>query len=332
MNVRGLTALALLAAAFAVGAWVRRCPVRDPVQTQSRFLMDTFCTIRVPGRPEALRVVAKAFDRMAEIDRRFNALNPKSPIHEFNEKGTPITDPEILRLVRTASDVAEKTDGAFDITVYPVVKLWGFYDKTSSVPSAVQIRACLDRVNWRDLALDDNRLTPRRAGLRIDLGGIAKGYAVGEAVRVLKASGVRSALVDAGGDLYAFGQINGRAWRAGVRNPRGDGIIARLDLHDESVTTSGDYERFFEKDGVRYHHIMDPRTGYPARGVVSVTIVSKDATLADAWSTALFVLGAERGLPLVEKTPGIDAMVVTEDGRTSYSSGMRRRIAETRQP
>jgi thiamine biosynthesis lipoprotein len=225
-----------------------------------------------------------------------------------------------------ALHVAERTSGAFDITVQPLMELWGFNTPAPAVPDRAQIEERRRSVNWRNLAIEHGQVVRRNAATRIDLGGIAKGYAVAEAVRVLKDAGIRSALVDAGGDIYAFGRTGGRPWRVGIRNPRGEGIIGVLDLCEQSLATSGDYERCFERDGVRYHHILDPATGYPAGGVVSVTVLSSNATLADAWSTALFVLSAQRGLECAEAVPDVDALIVTSEGKRLYTSGLRDRI------
>jgi thiamine biosynthesis lipoprotein len=166
------------------------------------------------------------------------------------------------------------------------------------------------------------------------LGGIGKGYAVDRAVAVLRAAGVRDFLVQAGGDMYAGG-INGDvAWRLGIQDPRGPGgeSFASLDLSDATFSTSGDYERFFEKDGVRYHHILDPRTGQPARGVRSVTVVTATATAAEGLSKGIFILGPERGLALVERLPDADAVIVTADNQVLVSSGLRGRLTLKRPP
>lgn len=291
-------------------------------------MMDTYCTIRVPGPATVRPAIARAFERMADIDRRFNASNPASPVFRFNTRGEPIADPDIIALVKAALTVSERTGGAFDITVQPLVELWGFYGRTPAVPAPGQIVETLLKTGWQRLAIENGRVLRRDPSIRIDLGGIAKGYAVAEAVRILKEAGIPSALVDAGGDIHAFGRIKDRPWRIGVRNPRGEGIIGILELSDESTATSGDYERFFEQDGKRHHHILDPATGYPAQGVISAMILSKDATLADAWSTALFVLGAERGLECLRNVPGLEAMIVTGDGKRYCTPGLEGRLRE----
>lgn len=326
---RKLLAAVVALAVLIVGA-ILVARNRPSMQQDSRFMMDTYCTIRVPGPAPAREAITRAFERMADIDRRFNALNPASPVYRFNTRGEPISDADIVALVQAALTVSERTGGAFDITVQPLVELWGFYSQAPAVPSPERIAETLRTTGWQRLAIENGRVIRRDDSIRIDLGGIAKGYAVAEAVRVLKEAGIRSALVDAGGDIYAFGLIKDRPWRVGVRNPRGEGIIGILELSDESTATSGDYERFFEQDGKRYHHILDPATGYPAQEVISAMILSRDATLADAWSTAVFVLGAERGLECLKRVPGVEAMIVTRDGKRRCSPGLESRLREPR--
>jgi thiamine biosynthesis lipoprotein len=318
--------VAAVVAAIGIAAlWRARAGAPAAVQQQSRILMDTYCTIRAPGGAAEQAAIGKAFARMREIDRRFNALNTNSPVAQFNAHGTPIADPDIVEVIREALEVSARTDGAFDITVQPLVELWGFYGKHPAVPAPERIEACRRTVGWRNLAIRDGQVVRLRDETRIDLGGIAKGYAVGEAVRVLKACGVRSALVDAGGDIYAYGRIEGRPWRVGIRRPRGEGILGVMELDDQSTAISGDYERYFEQDGVRYHHILDPATGYPARGVQMALVVSSNATLADAW-TKIFVLGPEKGLRCIEGVPGVSAMLVATNGECHYSPGLQARI------
>ena len=313
----------LLLALASAGAYLAFNNCREtPVQEQTRFLLDTYVTIRAPGGAQARRAIEKALDRIEEINVKFNALNNNSPLYRFNNENIAINDSEIVSLVETADEVSRQSDGAFDITVYPLVKLWGFYKGSQAVPSGVDISNCLAKVGRQNLVIRDGKLTKLRADAAIDLGGIAKGYAVGEALKVLKKEGLTSALIDAGGDIYALGQNNGRPWKIGIRQPSGKDILGALELTDASVSTSGDYERFFEKDGARYHHIFDPRTGYPARGVRSVTVVSKDATLADGYSTALFVLGPERGMKLAESNGTFEAIMMTDDGQILMTPGL----------
>lgn len=291
--------------------------------------MDTYCIMQVPGDASVRDSMTQAFDRLEEIDKKFNALNPTSPVYRFNHENSPITDPEIVGLVQTALDVSAKSDGALDITVFPLVDLWGFYGSTPHLPGDGKIQACLKHVGWKNLAIEGGKLIKHRPDMALDFGAIAKGYGVGEAVKVLKNCGIRSALVDAGGDLYMLGTRYGKPWHVGIREPRGTGVFGGMKLTDRSMATSGDYERYFIKAGVRYHHIFDPKTGYPAHGLISATAITPDPTLADAYSTALFVLGAERALKLVATTPDLECVLVTEAGRVLISPRLQKSMAMT---
>ena len=295
----------------------------DTLQSQSRYLLDTYCTIKAPGDTRVLSALSKALDRIEEIDSKFNMLNPKSPLYDFNNNNKPITDKEIVNLVRIALDVSEKSEGKYDITICPVVNLWGFFGDKPAVPLQSSIDSLLKDVGYKSLKIENGILSKSNPRSQIDLGSIAKGYAVGEAVKVLRQEGITSALIDAGGDIYALGTYKGRPWKIGIKDPRGDGVIGSLDLTDMTAVTSGDYERYFIKDGKRYHHILDPQTGYPSQGMASVTIISPDPVLADGWSTALFVLGAEKGIPIIDAMQSTGTLMVTTDGRKIYSSGMQ---------
>jgi thiamine biosynthesis lipoprotein len=321
---KALLIIVMAAVAAAVVFWGRpKADKPEPVQKETRFLMDTYVSIQVPGDPQAIKTIEKAFDRMEEVDRKFNVLNPESPLYRFNHENASITDPEILALLATALEISKESGGAFDVTVYPLVDLWGFFRGAPAVPARPDIAACLKNVGWRQLKIENGVLAKPNDGVKIDLGAIAKGYAVGEAVKVLKGAGVKSALIDAGGDIFAIGELRGRPWKVGIRNPRGEGVMGALDVSDLTIVTSGDYERFFEKDGVRYHHILDPASGYPATGLMSVTVICDDATRADGLSTALFVLGPEKGMELVERLDGVEAIMVTKDRKILTSSGLK---------
>jgi thiamine biosynthesis lipoprotein len=357
---------------------------RDSLDEQTRFLMDTYCTIQAygPGR-DVHKAVSKALDRMEEIDKEFNALNPLSPIYAFNKKNIPVTDHEILGVVKLAQQVSEECDGAFDITVYPLGELWGFYsgdsldmpdkvfkkddgsttdqempeivklaqqineqsDDTLAItvypleeswgpdrlPEKEEIDDCMSRVGYKNIVLKNGKLIKVNQDVYIDLGAIAKGYAIEEASKVLKAEGIKSALIDAGGDIYAMGEVEGKGWGIGIRDPRGEGVIAVIQGSDLAVVTSGDYERFFVRDGIRYCHIVDPRTGYPSRKLISVTVIHPLPMIADAWATALFVVGAEEGIKLVEQIPDMETLMVTPDEQVLYSSGLKENLEVLRQ-
>jgi thiamine biosynthesis lipoprotein len=296
---------------------------RFHVEKQTRFMMDTLVTMYVVGPPKTSSAAIKAaFEKMQELAVKFNHLNPESPIYAFNHHGTPISDPEILLVVKKALAVSQSTDGAFDITIEPIVDLWGFYGEKPSLPDASAIKDCLKKTGYRHLSLGGGKLVKDDEAIRIDLGALAKGYAVSQAVVILKEMGIASALIDAGGKVFALGKRGKDLWKVGIRNPRGDDILGFMEVEDLAVMGSGDYHRFFMHNGKRYHHIFDPKTGYPAEGMSGTTTLHADPLLADAWNTAIFVLGPEKGLSLAEKIPGMEVVMITDTGNVSYSSGL----------
>lgn len=297
-------------------------------EKQTRFMMDTYVTVYAVG-PKSITApsVVSALDRMQAVDVKFNSRNPDSPIYSFNEKGIPITDPEIIHVARIALQIAEASDGAFDITVAPLIELWGFYGESPRLPGDDEIKRCLENVGFHHLLLSDTTLEKKRAGVKIDLGGIAKGYAVAEAAAVLKQGGVSSALIDAGGDVHALGKKGRSPWKVGIKHPRGEGLLGFMEVEDLSVMGSGDYERFFMKEGKRYHHIFNPKTGYPVEGIAGSTLVHPDPLVADAWNTALFILGPEKGMRRVEEHTGMEAMMMTDSGKLLYSTGLKNALS-----
>lgn len=295
----------------------------EPIQSQTRFLMDTYCTIQVPGNIEVLGAIEQAFNRIEEIDEKFNALNPESPVYDFNNSNEAITDEEIVALVTTALQISEKSGGMYDITIFPLIDLWGFFSESPELPRREKLNKVLKVVGYGNLTIKNGILNKKEEDTKIDLGSIAKGYAIDEAGKVLTRAGIKSGLIDAGGDIYALGTNYGKPWVIGIRNPRGEGVSGTLEVSDMAVITSGDYERFFETDGVKYHHILDPTTGYPAEGIASVTVISHDPAFADAWSTALFILGKEKGLEILEDLQSLEVLMITDEGEQIYSSGMK---------
>ena len=247
-------------------------------------------------------------------------------------------DSEVARLSRSASgdflsddavtvltlglQVARRSDGAFDLTLGRLKSLWEIEQEHPAVPDRQAVTDALAGTGPNALILDGRQLSKREPQLQIDLGGIAKGYAVDRAIAVLKEHGVTSAAVNAGGDMYLLGQRPERPWRIGIQHPRlKDAVLETVEVRDRAVVTSGDYERFFEQDGQRYHHIFDPQSGFPARGCQSVTVIADSVALGDALATALFVLGPQEGLRLLDQYPGTEALIVAEDGSLHASAG-----------
>src|SRR5882672_223933 len=267
-------------------------------------------------------------EEMHRIDRAMSPFKPDSELSRLNREAAKAPVPvskEMFELIARSIEFSELSEGAFDITFASVG--WLFDYRNGIKPSVEKIAAALPGIDYRHIRLDRRKCTIQfaRDGVQIDLGGIAKGYAVDNCVALLKARGVKEALVMAGGDSRVLGDKRGRPWMIGIRDPRQkDTVVATLPLADAAISTSGDYERYFEADGVRYHHILDPRTGLPATGVRSVTIVGPDATTTEGISKSVFIMGPERGIRFVESLAGIDAVVIDGDGDMHYTAGLRR--------
>ncbi len=304
------------AAVFLAGilSW-SACQATEPV-SETSFFFNTACTIKIPaGEKDAKNAIEAAFARLGQIDRKFNVLNPTSPLYAFNNAGVPIKDKEIIMLTRVAMQIREESLGAFDPTVYPLVILWGFYSDHPSLPADKDIKRVLQLIGRDSVRITDDAIYPLKKGAGLDLAGVVSGYAADEAIKILRDRGIKSALVDTGGEFFALGTNEGRKWRIGLKNPRGEGIIGIIELQDEALATGGDYEKFFMANGKRYHHILDPATGYPADTLQSVTIISPTTIWSDGWSTAFFVLGAEKGFDALNKKPGYKAIAVTAAGK-----------------
>jgi thiamine biosynthesis lipoprotein len=316
-----VTNRALAIASVAVLSVLSCRPGARATRKQTRLLMDTYVTIEALGStPVADRAVESAFVRLEQINRKFNHLDTASPLYAFNAGLAPLADSELVRVVEAAVGVSEASGGAFDITVEPLVRLWGFYGDHQAVPSQRQIDSCLEFVGYGKLRIEDGRVTRLDPRVRVDLGGIAKGYALGEAVKVLKQAGITSAIVDLGGDVYALGRKGIRQWKVGIRDPRGEGVVDVVAAENIAVVTSGDYERFFlGPDSVRYCHIIDPKTGSPARGAASATVLLGDPVAAQGWSKVLFIRGKD-ALPLVEAS-GWAGLLITDRQEVVRSAG-----------
>jgi thiamine biosynthesis lipoprotein len=271
-----------------------------------------------------------AIDEVMEDMRRINRLMshylPDSDLSQINIRGAtePVAvDPELFDLIRTSIHFSEITEGAFDITYASVGYL---YDYPRHVrPTDKEITAALPGVNYRNLILDPAKHTVAfaRPGMRIDLGGIAKGYACDRGVDILKRFGISNAIITAGGDTRLLGDRRGRPWMVGIRHPDDKAkVVLSMPLANVGISTSGDYERYFDEGGVRYHHIIDPKTGKSPSGVRSVTIIGPTATETEGWSKGVFIKGPAEGLRLLEQYPQMDAVVVDSAGKVWYSKGL----------
>jgi len=279
------------------------------------------------GEVRARKIARAVEDEARRIELKFSRYRDSSVVSEINRNAgrTPVAvDEETDMLIESALDLAAITGGRFDPTVGALRRAWDF--KSGRVPSQDEVSALLPLVNSAAVSRRDRTVFLRRAGMEIDLGGVGKEYAVDRAAELLRQEGIRAAIVSFAGDVHTIGSRgDGRPWKVGVLDPRDRGRcrFAVRTLADAGVATSGDYERGFMKDGVRYHHILDARTGWPARGVASATVVAASAFRAGQFATAAFLLGAEEGLALLEETPGVEGALITEAGTILPTTGMR---------
>jgi thiamine biosynthesis lipoprotein len=313
-----LLLLSLFCATAARAEWVRR---EDTVMG-TRIYVEAWHDDPVRGE----QAVDAVFAEMHRINELMSHYRPDSQLSRINARAAvePVAvDPELFDLLRTSVRFSELTGGAFDITYASVGYL---YDYRRHVhPSEKEIAAALPGVNYRNLLLDPSNHTVRfgRDGMLIDLGGIAKGYACDRGVEILKRFGVTNAIVTAGGDTRLLGDRRGRPWTIGLRHPDDRSrVVLSMPLEDVAISTSGDYERYFDAGGVRYHHIIDPKTGHSPSGVRSVTIIGPTATETEGWSKGVFIRGAEEGIRMIEQHPAFDAVVVDRTGKVWYSKGL----------
>lgn len=314
-----LTALAAsLAGAAAHGAWHRDAQDIMGTRVQVELWHDDAAAAAV--------LLDAVMAEMRRIDAAYSTYSQRSDLSALNRQapaGWVAVSDELYHLLERSRRVSELTGGAFDITYASVGRYYDY--RSGRRPDAEQIRRAVEAIDFRYVELDPTAARVRFAHpqVYVDLGGIAKGYAVDCGIDILRRAGVAEASVSAGGDSYILGDRRGQPWTVGIRDPRnGEAMSAVLPLTDTAVSTSGDYERFFEEGGVRYHHILDPATGRSARDAWSVTILGPDATFTDALSTSVFVLGPERGLALVDRLPGIDAIIIDASGNLRFSADL----------
>ena len=278
--------------------------------------------------PQAARAAMTAvMDEMHRIDESMSPYIESSELSRINREAAqhPVKiSAEMVDILARSIEFSKLSDGAFDITFSSVGYLYDYRKHVK--PTDAQIAKALPAINYRHLILDEKNRTIRfaREGVRIDLGGIAKGWAVDRSIALLKARGITNALVSAGGDSRLLGDRRGRPWSVGIRDPsRRGAVVAVLPLQDTAISTSGDYERYFDEGGVRYHHIINPKTGKSASGVHSVTVIAADATTTEGLTKSVFVKGPDEGMRFLEAQPGVDGIIVDAQGRLLYSSGLR---------
>jgi len=306
--------------------------------------MDTICTITVasPAEREAREAIEAGFASIERLEQLLNFFSPESEITAINRAAgvAPVkVSKETLDIIKKSVEIADYTNGAFDPTIGPVIKLWGFSRQKQgpSIPSADIIKNALRFVDYKRIRINTtaSEVFLEEKGMELDLGGIAKGYAADIAIEAIRAKGIKAALVAIAGDIKGFGlKPDMQPWKVGIQSPRPadnkskteeEDIFASLYLQEKAVSTSGDYQRFFMKEGKRYHHILDPRIGYSASDVISVSVIAPHGFMADALSTGIFVIGREDGIKLLESM-GLDGIIVDANKKIFLTKNLKGKI------
>jgi len=281
-------------------------------------------TIVAPNADETTKkALTLAFDEIRRIEDLMSIYRQDSEVSVLNRDGfCGNASSELIHVVKTASCYSELSGGVFDITILPILDLWKEKSNDGISPTDVDLSRSLELVNYRNIIVEDRRLWFRKAGMRLTLAGIAKGYAVDRAIEAMQRAGIKHALVNAGGDIRALaGKAEEVPWRIAVRNPKDKSLsVSIVKVCDEAIATSGSYERHIGRE-MKVSHIVDARTGQPAQEMMSTTIISKNGIDADALSTVVFLLGVENGMDLVKKLSGVEALVMTNEGKVIKSSG-----------
>ena len=286
--------------------------------------MDTVMTVSSEAADQALLERCEA--EILRLESLFSVTDGDSVIYRLNAAGESSVDPETLYVLSRTLEACEATDGALDITLYPVIRAWGFTTGSYRVPDEREIDALLENVTWRKVTLTEDAISLGE-GVMVDLGAVVKGYASDRIAAILKEAGVTGALLDLGGNIYCVGvKPDGSLWRIGIRDPEDpSSYVGIVSIADRAVITSGAYERYFTADdGTVYGHIFDPATGRPANsGLMSVTVIGEDGLMCDALSTALYVMGAERASEFLNELDGFDAILVDEQHRVYATAGLK---------
>ncbi len=316
-------ALAIVAFVMLVALPARAAWVGDAIDLMgTRVSVELWADDEQRGR----ELVAEIMGEYRRVDDAMSTYKTTSEISRVNARAAEapmVIGEELFGLVERSLELSKASGGAFDITYDSVGYLYDF--RARRRPTDSQIAERLNAVDYRHVVLDRERHTIffKTQGVRINLGGIAKGYVVERGAAMLRGRGVEHALLNAGGDTRVIGDRRGQPWIVGIRHPRAaDEVVTRLPLVDEAISTSGDYERYFEENGRRYHHIINPATGRPTEGVLTVTVIGPDGTLTDGLDTAIFVLGPAKGLELIEAYPDYETIIVDAAGTVSYSKGL----------
>lgn len=285
------------------------------------FAMDTYMSISAPSAAEEL--IDICVGEVTHLEGLLSATDPDSEIYAMNSGSTAEISAETAAILEFALNMCSETGGALDITMYPIVRAWGFTTGEYRVPDQAELDSLLENVGHDSIAIEDRHIIIPE-GYMIDLGSVAKGYASDMVAETLREGGVTSALIDLGGNIYCIGsKADGSDWKVGLRDPLGGDYLGYVAVSNCAVVTSGCYERYFEKDGMRYGHIFDPATGYPAdNGLISVTVISESGAVCDALSTALYVMGPAGAAEYLADNDSVEAVLVKSDGGLIITKGL----------
>ena len=285
-------------------------------------------TLQTDDEEGAKKAALQAFQEIKRIEQLMSPWIGTSDVSCLNRsagKDWVKVSPETFNVIQRSQKISGLSEGAFDITIAPLTQLWRKARERGVPPPSEEVKKILGLVNFKNLLIrPDGKVFLKKKGMAIDLGGIAKGYAVDRAFEILTSLGYKNFIVNAGGDLWAGGLKNNEPWSIGIQDPRSaEKVMATISVLDSAVATSGDYEKFFSHQGKRYHHILNPKTGFPAEGCQSVTILCKDGMTADGLATAVFVLGSVKGYDLCQKMKGVECLIVDGDGKVVMTPGLK---------
>ena len=300
---------------------------REEASESEIFALDTAITLKVYGNKRNA-VLKKLENRISELDNLLSTGKADSEVSRLNDTGKAVLSETSISLVKKSLEINKQTGGLFDITIYPLMELWGFPTKNYRIPSDKKIKAALKNVGSDKIIFDENtrEISFKKKGMKIDFGGIGKGYITDELVKILTDEGVESAIINLGGNVFGLNKKpDGSLWNVAIRDPNEpENYMAAIRIGNSAVITSGGYERYFEENGKIYHHILNPKTGKPSdSNLKSVSIVSKNATLADALSTSLFIMGEKKAIEYWRKNGAdFDIILMTVDNRLLVSEGI----------
>ncbi|MBI1820373.1 MAG: FAD:protein FMN transferase [Nitrospirae bacterium] len=310
------------------------CTPRLKIFDRSRYQMGTIVELTVVSSSEkkAEEAMTAGFAEIKRLEQLMSVYQETSEFSKINQMAgiqEVSVSPEVYDIIQKGLETGRLTEGGFNLAIGPAVKLWGVTE-SQHVPTPEELNQIRPLVNLDKIILNPqiHSVFLKDKGMKIDSGGIGKGYAADRVEKVLKRHGIEAGMVAMAGDVKVFGiKPNGLPWRVGIKHPRQPGkVLATIDLSNQAISTSGDYERFFIKDGIRYHHLLDPKTLQPARGCQSVSIIAGDGTMSDALSTGIFIMGPEKGMALIEKLPHIGGVIVDQNGKILISSNLKNKI------